>query len=267
MAPATRTPRSGSPSFPTHTAFSRSRRRASSTTAAGASAGETAASKSASRALAAPLSSSQRSRSLGSRPSGGATRPVRVTSLGTCVVCGGAGAEPHSVTTCRDCGGEGRLRQTSFVGNAQLLQIDACPACEGRGATGLAAVRELDGEGTTRAEHAVTLEIPRGAADGSLVKAAGGDVYVLVKVLPARDARLVRYAEAVALALALAVALFAVSRSRRTRSRSEQVPGCLWKHASYAMTRLCRAATPAHAIRMIAADCGPARGGEGPGDR
>ncbi|MBA2616286.1 MAG: hypothetical protein H0U90_11035, partial [Actinobacteria bacterium] len=117
-------------------------------------------------------------------------------------------AEPHSVTTCRDCGGEGRLRQTSFVGNAQLLQIDACPACEGRGRLVSRPCASCDGEGTTRAEHAVTLRDPARSRRRQPCEGDRGDVYVLVKVLPARDTRLVRYAAAVA--LALAVALFAV---------------------------------------------------------
>lgn len=136
----------------------------------------------------------------------GTTRRVRVTSLGTCAVCGGTGAEPHSVIeTCRDCAGEGRLRRTSFVGETEVLQIEDCSACDGRGQVVMRPCESCDGEGATRAERPVTLQIPPGASDGSLVKAGGGDVYVLVKVLSERGVHLVRYASAVALVLALAL--------------------------------------------------------------
>lgn len=136
----------------------------------------------------------------------GATKRARVTSLGTCGSCGGTGAEPHSVVeTCIACDGEGRLRQTSYVGDAEVLRIEACSACEGRGRVVTQPCTQCDGEGSTRAERTVSVEIRPGVADGSLVRAEGTDVHVLVKVLAERDAGLVRYAAAVALVLALAL--------------------------------------------------------------
>jgi molecular chaperone DnaJ len=140
----------------------------------------------------------------------GTRRKVRVTAAGPCTACGGTGAEPRTlVSVCPNCGGDGRIRRRTAAREARLLQIETCGACAGRGRTLAHPCVACDGSGTARGDRTLALEVPPGATDGSLLRAAregeGGEVYVLLRVLPERDARLVRYASAAALLLALAL--------------------------------------------------------------
>jgi molecular chaperone DnaJ len=148
----------------------------------------------------------------------GGTRRVNVSSVGACAACGGSGATPGTaVEDCGDCEGSGRVRRDSTLDGARLIQLDACRSCEGRGHLVASPCDACEGSGRATVERTLRLRIPPGAEDGKLIRAeearraprrGARDVYVVLRVLPDPDSRLVRYA-AVA-ALAIAVALFLV---------------------------------------------------------
>jgi molecular chaperone DnaJ len=148
----------------------------------------------------------------------GATRTVDVSTVGSCAACGGEGAEPGSeAETCSTCHGEGRLRSVSDTGAGRLLQIDVCPACRGAGSVVREPCPDCGGTGRANRAQTVTVRIPPGAEDRSIIRLRGDetgagphgpDVYVRLRVLPDRDSRPARYAAVTA--VAIAVALFVV---------------------------------------------------------
>jgi molecular chaperone DnaJ len=136
----------------------------------------------------------------------GTTRRVGVTTVGTCAACAGSGAAPGSlVEECASCEGSGRVRRSSMVGSARLLQLDACPDCGGAGRILREACSACTGTGRAETARTVRLRVPPGTEDGRLVHAddGGREVYVALRVVSNPEGRLLRYSAAAAFALAL----------------------------------------------------------------
>ena len=149
----------------------------------------------------------------------GSTRRVQVATVGICDTCRGTGAAPGTVAReCTACAGEGRLRTSSPLGGGRLLQIETCLACAGRGIVVERRCGRCHGSGQARAERSVKVEIPPGAEDGGVIRvgvdgAGNGrpsarELYVRLRIVPERDALLVRVIAAAALVIALV--LFAI---------------------------------------------------------
>lgn len=148
----------------------------------------------------------------------GATRKMKVRAGGPCAACGGEGGQAGSrAEECSTCRGEGRLRSVSETGGGRLLQIDVCAECRGAGTVVRDRCRECSGTGRANGVQTVTVRIPPGAEDKSIIRlsgeeAGGGprapDVYVRLRVVADRDSRPARYAAVTA--VAIAVALFVV---------------------------------------------------------
>jgi len=132
----------------------------------------------------------------------GVEKKVTLRLLDPCDRCAGAGAEPGSKSqTCGTCGGSGEVRraQRSFFG--QLVTVAACPACHGEGRIIQTPCKKCRGDGRTRGEHELSVQIPAGVATGQYMTMRGvgnagthagprGDVHVLFDV--AEDARFER---------------------------------------------------------------------------
>lgn len=137
----------------------------------------------------------------------GGEHSVEVTTTWTCTGCGGGGAEFGSaIERCESCGGSGRLRRSTSLGNGRLLQIESCPECDGSGRRVLRPCVLCRGEGRVRARRSVAVVVPAGTADGDTipVELDGRASAVAVSVRSVPDTPLVRYA-----ALALLVAALA----------------------------------------------------------
>jgi molecular chaperone DnaJ len=145
----------------------------------------------------------------------GATRKVEVTTVGICVVCRGTGAAQESpIEDCARCGGDGMLREAREVGSARVLQIDKCPDCAGSGRVVIVPCPRCLGSGRETIKQKVRVDIPPGVEDGRMIRAeaetAGhdrtarrGEIYVVLRVLPDRDSRIVQLVATVALVFAL----------------------------------------------------------------
>jgi len=132
----------------------------------------------------------------------GVEKKVALRLLDPCDRCAGAGAEPGSKSqTCATCGGAGEVRraQRSFFG--QLVTVAACPTCHGEGRIIQTPCKKCRGDGRTRGEHELAVQIPAGVATGQYMTMRGvgnagthggprGDVHVLFDV--AEDARFER---------------------------------------------------------------------------
>ena len=142
----------------------------------------------------------------------GTTRRVRFAILAVCRACRGEGAQPGaSWAVCAACRGEGRLRRVSRSATGQLLQLEQCGGCAGRGRVASEECRECGGKGRVTLERTLAVPIPAGAREGQRIRLTGegvaeglaADAYLVLRVGALPDMRFVRHASAVGLALAL----------------------------------------------------------------
>jgi molecular chaperone DnaJ len=124
----------------------------------------------------------------------GATRTVKLRTLQPCDACHGTGAREGTGTdVCRTCGGVGEVRQAtqSFLG--QFVSVTTCPTCNGEGSTIRDLCGECRGDGRTRRERTVDIEIPAGVSSSNYLTLRGqgqagprggppGDLIVVLEV-------------------------------------------------------------------------------------
>ena len=124
----------------------------------------------------------------------GVTREFSFPTLVTCAHCEGAGGEPGTEPeTCPDCNGSGEKRRVAQTILGQMVNIVACPRCQGEGRIIARPCTVCGGDGRMREERTVTVSIPAGIDDGQRIALEGqgeagprggpnGDLYVAVKV-------------------------------------------------------------------------------------
>ena len=135
----------------------------------------------------------------------GTKRTVKLRTLDTCERCGGSGAKEGSGTeVCRTCGGVGEVRQATQSFFGQFVSVTTCPTCNGEGSI----IRDLcdacRGDGRTRREKTVELDIPPGVSSNNYLTLRGkgqagprggppGDLIVVLDVAP--DPRFERHGD------------------------------------------------------------------------
>lgn len=105
----------------------------------------------------------------------GARRTIKLRALERCETCGGSGAKPGTGTSpCRTCGGVGEVRRAaqSFLG--QFVSVSTCPTCNGEGTVIREACLACRGDGRTRRERTVELDIPPGVSANNYLTLRGG---------------------------------------------------------------------------------------------
>jgi molecular chaperone DnaJ len=106
-----------------------------------------------------------------------------------------------SPSTCRRCGGAGRLQQVTRIVLGDFVRTTTCPDCHGTGRFVDHPCVDCDGGGRRLVERTLEVDIPAGIHDGQRIRLSGeghagalggraGDVYVGVRVRP--DERFVR---------------------------------------------------------------------------
>ncbi len=104
----------------------------------------------------------------------GVEKKIKVKKYIPCNVCSGTGAENgSSYTTCSTCKGTG---QTTRVVNTMLgaMQTTAtCSACGGEGKIITNKCKTCNGEGITRDEEVISINIPAGVAEGMQLSLSG----------------------------------------------------------------------------------------------
>lgn len=143
----------------------------------------------------------------------GTARRVQFAVVAVCRTCRGEGARPGaSWEVCSACSGEGCLKRVSRSATGQLLQLEPCGGCAGRGRVASEECSDCSGSGRVTLEQTLDVRIPAGARDGQRIRLTdnaaarglAGDAYVVLRVSGLPDLRFVRHASAVGLALALA---------------------------------------------------------------
>ncbi|MEO6444805.1 MAG: molecular chaperone DnaJ [Gemmatimonadaceae bacterium] len=135
----------------------------------------------------------------------GVTKTFTVKLLDGCEKCSGTGAEPGTKPqTCHTCAGSGEVRraQRSFFG--QFVSVVPCPMCSGEGVVVTSPCKKCRGEGRSRGEHTIPVQIPAGVSTGQYMTLRGlgnagprggprGDILVVFEV--AEDPRFERDGE------------------------------------------------------------------------
>lgn len=122
----------------------------------------------------------------------GKTVEIEVPTSVACESCSGSGSKPgSSPTTCRTCGGAGRVRAAQGFFTLERT----CPACQGRGQVISDPCPDCDGAGRRTQERSLSVNIPAGIEDGTRIRLAGegeaglrggptGDLYIFLSVKP-----------------------------------------------------------------------------------
>ncbi len=105
----------------------------------------------------------------------GAEKKIKIFRRETCPRCRGEGAEPGSEReVCSRCRGAGRIRQARRTLLGTFATESVCPDCRGEGRIIKEPCRDCRGQGTVEREREVTVRIPAGVGDGSILRQRGG---------------------------------------------------------------------------------------------
>lgn len=104
----------------------------------------------------------------------GGSKKIRVNRYEECDVCDGLGTkEGKQPTTCSTCKGAGEVKQVTRSFFGQMVNITACPTCEGRGTVIEDPCEECKGEGRVKDSSTVEIEIPAGVTHSAYMTLAG----------------------------------------------------------------------------------------------
>lgn len=104
----------------------------------------------------------------------GGVETVRLRRPTVCSLCGGSGAKPGtSAKQCPECQGSGRKVTTRQSQGMMVQSVGTCPRCGGTGAIIEEPCPRCHGRGRALEEQAVSLRIPPGFEDGSVLLARG----------------------------------------------------------------------------------------------
>jgi molecular chaperone DnaJ len=104
----------------------------------------------------------------------GVERELTVARPTRCQDCGGTGHPPDAETrTCPNCDGRGQVTQVQQTPLGRMQQTGTCPRCEGEGTLYSETCRTCGGDGQTRQEASLTVDIPAGIRDGQTLRMEG----------------------------------------------------------------------------------------------
>ncbi|GAB4070420.1 molecular chaperone DnaJ [Ancylobacter sonchi] len=123
---------------------------------------------------------------------GGKDATIHLPTSITCEACTGTGAKPGTQpTSCRTCGGAGRVRQAQGFFTLERT----CPSCQGRGQVIEDPCPACAGAGRVTKERTLQVGIPAGVEDGTRIRLGGegeagarggpaGDLYIFLSIGP-----------------------------------------------------------------------------------
>ena len=126
----------------------------------------------------------------------GITKEIKVDHLETCPTCKGSGAKDGAKPEiCQNCGGSGRIQQTTRTVLGHFTQIVTCPICHGKGTVIKDPCPDCKGQGLKETEKKLEVKIPAGVDTGSKMRLShegdaginggiAGDLYIVIHVKP-----------------------------------------------------------------------------------
>ena len=124
----------------------------------------------------------------------GTKKQLRYKVLVACERCGGSGAEAGtSPAACATCAGTGEVRRAQRSLFGQFVSVSACPTCAGEGRVIGTPCSECRGDGRTRVDRTVSVEVPAGVSSNNYITLRGkghagarggppGDLVVMLEV-------------------------------------------------------------------------------------
>ncbi len=126
----------------------------------------------------------------------GIEKEVEVSRQEECNTCHGSGAKSGSgVKTCNKCNGTGEVRYAQRTPLGQFVNVRTCDVCHGEGKIIEEPCQTCGGKGKVRKKKKITVKIPGGVDDGSVITLRGegepgskggphGDLYLIVDIIP-----------------------------------------------------------------------------------
>ena len=126
----------------------------------------------------------------------GVEKEIEFSILGRCETCSGSGAKPGSEpVVCDQCGGRGEIRSTRRTMLGQMVNVTACPKCQGEGKIVTDPCETCHGDGRTDGHRSLRVTIPAGIDEGHQIRLTNegevgprggpaGSLYVAVHVAP-----------------------------------------------------------------------------------
>jgi molecular chaperone DnaJ len=104
----------------------------------------------------------------------GVEKKIKVNKFVPCKICSGTGADKgSSFSTCGTCKGAGRVNRITNTILGQMQTATTCPGCDGEGKIIASKCKTCHGDGITRDEEVITINIPAGVAEGMQLNVAG----------------------------------------------------------------------------------------------
>ena len=101
----------------------------------------------------------------------GTTKEVTLTRPTRCGTCDGTGHPPDAdVRTCPQCNGQGQVRQVQQTPLGRVQQTSTCPRCEGAGEIYSEDCTDCGGDGITREQATLSVDVPAGIRSGQSLR-------------------------------------------------------------------------------------------------
>ena len=125
----------------------------------------------------------------------GTNRKILITKTSNCLTCHGSGAkEGTKMETCKNCNGQGKIREAKRTILGTISSTKVCEACLGTGEVPKELCEKCKGKGVMRREEEISIVIPAGIRDGEMIrmsamgeavsKGSTGDLYLKINVVP-----------------------------------------------------------------------------------
>ncbi|MCL4335243.1 MAG: molecular chaperone DnaJ [Candidatus Thermoplasmatota archaeon] len=121
----------------------------------------------------------------------GTSRIVKYKRNKTCEVCGGTGAEGGQLDICPVCHGTGQERVVQGQGFFRMVSVTTCRTCGGRGKVPKKICPNCKGSGTVSVTENLEVKIPKGAPNNLKIRFKGkgqalrnrvGDLFVILNI-------------------------------------------------------------------------------------
>ena len=104
----------------------------------------------------------------------GAKRTVKLKTMLRCDACSGTGGKSGTrPVPCTTCGGSGEVRRATRSMFGQFVSVSPCPTCGGEGSIINDPCEVCRGDGRTRGERAVPVDIPAGVSSNNYITLRG----------------------------------------------------------------------------------------------
>jgi len=123
----------------------------------------------------------------------GVEKKIKLTRMQSCQKCQGSGASnQESIKTCPTCQGSGEMRQVSRSIFGQFVNVTTCRTCGGQGRVIEQPCPECAGQGRVRGTNTISVKVPPGVTSGNYIPIKGqgnagphggpaGDVVVFIE--------------------------------------------------------------------------------------